>query len=237
MSRRSGTEQSTANTSPNTRGRISATSQDSRATGGRSARPHTILCRSNSLSASAPSIFQTSRPLNRKRNAHSPQPIVSPQRHRLPQPRNSRLQRLQASIKRTAVDGANGRIERDDFLGQLLGLFDTVRSQRRVRGDLGGRGHVGEVFARGRVQGPIDAELERRVECVLVRCAGKEEWWVGLRCCSWDSMRLPFSERSPGSQGLIATYSCDRATRGDHTVLYEDVVIGREDLLTPCLVR
>lgn len=133
-------------------------------------------------------------------NAHSPQPIIPPQRQPLPQPRKRRLQRLETSIKGTAVDGSDGWNERDDFLGQLLGLFDAVRGERRVGGDLGGRGHVGVVFARGGVEGPIDAELARSGVCVskvlLEGVVG-----VGSQCCRWIAWAPPLSERCEGFGG------------------------------------
>ena len=50
-------------------------------------------------------------------------------------------------------------------------------------------------------------------------------------------MGLPLSEQWDGWRGKIATCLWGRATWGNHTVLYEDVVNERTDLLTPCLVR
>lgn len=130
---------------------------------------------------------------------NSPQPVIPPHRHISPQLRERRLQRLETSVKRTAVDGADGRIEGDDSLGQLLGLLNAVRGERRVGGDVGGRRHVGVIFARGGVEGPVDAELEPRRFLVSPVFVAKE---CGVGLWSWAGGGMCRRDRNSGVGGV-----------------------------------
>lgn len=75
-----------------------------------------------------------------------------------------RLERLQAAVEGARVDDVDGRVERQQLVGQLGCLLLAVAGQGRVRGDACRRRREGGalVFARVGVHDPVHAELRVR---------------------------------------------------------------------------
>ncbi len=114
----------------------------------------------------------TSASLEQQEPSHAPKPVLPPHLPRpdpaLAQPHDRRRNGLQAAVVRARVDGADGRVERDEVLGQLARLRLAVADERHVPGGearWGGCGGGVDACLRVDGEGCAGLRVRRGVSC------------------------------------------------------------------------